>query len=127
MYLSLDIGEKKTGIAVSDESMTIANPKKVVETSELKKELQKLFDVNKYKGIVIGHSTDFSGKDNEIMKKVYSVKTKIEKMLANTNTKIYLHQEIYIHYIYKGSVPDFHLLFLQNLLLISLPYLYFII
>ena len=95
MYLSLDIGEKKTGIAVSDESMTIANPKKVVETSELKKELQKLFDVNKYKGIVIGHSTDFSGKDNEIMKKVYSVKTKIEKMLANTNTKIYLHQEIY--------------------------------
>ena len=54
-----------------------------------------LFKANNYTGVVIGHSTDFSGKDNKIMKKVYSVKTTIEKMLKNTNTKIHLHQEIY--------------------------------
>ncbi len=95
MYLSLDIGEKNTGIAFSDESMTIANPKKVVKTARLKKELQDLFDASNYTGVVIGHSTDFSGKDNEIMGKVYSVKTAIEKMLKNTDTEIHLHQEMY--------------------------------
>ena len=95
MYLSLDVGEKKTGIAVSDESLTIANPKKIIKTKNLKKELQDLFKENKYTGVVIGHSTDFSGKENEIMGKVYSVKAVIEKMLENTNTKVHLHQEIY--------------------------------
>ena len=95
MYLCLDVGEKKTGIAVSDESLTIANPKEVIKTKNLKKELQDLFKEKKYTGVVIGHSTDFSGKENEIMGKVYSVKAVIEKTLENTNTKVHLHQEIY--------------------------------
>ncbi|MFA5987890.1 MAG: Holliday junction resolvase RuvX [Candidatus Paceibacterota bacterium] len=71
-YLGIDYGKKKIGIAMSDDSGRLAFPKDIF-LNEGKKTIGKIAEIieqEKINDVVIGHSTDFGGKDNPIMKEV---------------------------------------------------------
>lgn len=77
-YLGIDYGEKRVGLAISDNKGIIAFPKIVLENNF--KLIQKIFDLckeNKIDVIVLGESKDYEGKDNKINSKIISFKKKL--------------------------------------------------
>lgn len=69
--IGIDVGEKRTGVAISDENGEYAFPKTVLETpSEVTREIITLAHGAEVKTIVLGESKDFGGRSNPIMKKI---------------------------------------------------------
>lgn len=70
-HLGIDYGTKKVGLALSDESGTMAFPHKVVKnTPDLAKQLEELIEREGVGCVVIGHSIDGTGKENAVHAKV---------------------------------------------------------
>lgn len=68
-YLGIDYGEKRVGLAVSDEEGKVAFPLDVLSNDKrLLDRVKKICADEKIESIVIGESKDFGGKDNMIMK-----------------------------------------------------------
>jgi len=68
-YLGIDFGSKRVGLALSDESGTLAFPYSVLKNdTELLTEVDRIVREQKVKLIVMGESKDFSGKDNPVAK-----------------------------------------------------------
>jgi putative Holliday junction resolvase len=83
-YLSIDYGEKKTGIAISDDEGRFAVPYEVAKTNDTL--LSKISAIIKKEGItkvVMGESNDFKGRENKIMKDI----RKFADLLGN-NTSV---------------------------------------
>jgi len=69
-YLGIDYGEKHIGIAVSDETGTLAFPFDTFSNSKtLIDDIKKVVEEKGVGGIVMGESKDFQGKENPIMEK----------------------------------------------------------
>ncbi len=70
-FLGVDYGTKRLGLAVSDEGGVLAFPKKILQNdSALFEKLAAILHEEKIKSIVIGESTDFSGKPNVLASKI---------------------------------------------------------
>lgn len=65
-FVGIDYGQKKTGIALSDDSGTLSFPKVVVPTKELENFLDTLLKEEHIDGFVVGHSVNQKGEDNTI-------------------------------------------------------------
>ena len=64
-FLGIDYGTKRIGVAVSDESGTLAFPKEIIENDALTfKRLGEIITENNVSEIVVGESVDFSGRLN---------------------------------------------------------------
>lgn len=67
-YLGIDYGEKRVGIAVSDEDGIMAFPLDVLSNDKrLTTRIREICKREKAEAIVIGESKDLAGKDNAIM------------------------------------------------------------
>lgn len=72
LFLGIDYGTKRVGIAVSDASGRLAFPKKVVPQSPLLVDVIALYaDEEGAQGIVIGESRDLSGAPNAILPAIH--------------------------------------------------------
>lgn len=81
--LGIDYGEKRVGIALSDESGTMAFPKEVIENNkDLLEKIVSLIKSENVKTVIIGESRDFLGKENPIMKKIRAFKKNLEKSVS---------------------------------------------
>lgn len=70
-YLGVDYGQKKIGIAISNDEATMAFPRDIVPNDEKHIEyIKNLCKSEGIKDIVIGKSVDYEGKDNTIEKHV---------------------------------------------------------
>jgi putative Holliday junction resolvase len=70
--LGIDFGSKRIGVALTDESSSMALPYSVVENSKgALDEILKICKDNNVSKIIIGESKNFKGKDNAIMKSVH--------------------------------------------------------
>ena len=79
-YLAIDYGEKRVGIALSDESGRLAFPKKVLaQDKKLIPALEKMCMEEKIGAIIIGESLDFKNHPNPIMKKILAFKAELAK------------------------------------------------
>ena len=79
-YLGIDYGEKNVGIAVSDDSGSLAFAKTIFNNDkQLLENILKICDEEKVEVIVMGDSFDFSGQPNNIMKGVLKFKKDLEK------------------------------------------------
>lgn len=79
-YAGIDFGSKRVGVALSDETNTLAIPKTVLPNGpELLDGLKKLFAENRVTEAVVGESRDYSGKDNPIMEKIRVFAERLEK------------------------------------------------
>lgn len=80
--MGIDYGSKRVGIALSDESGSIAMPHAVFPNDRtLFREVKSVCDSRKIQAIVMGESKDFKGIDNPIMKQVYAFKAELERDL----------------------------------------------
>ena len=69
--LGIDYGAKRIGIAVSDESRTIAVPHSVVaNTKSAVEDIAAICKKEDIAAVVVGESKDFKGNDNEIMEAI---------------------------------------------------------
>jgi putative Holliday junction resolvase len=80
-YLGIDFGEKRVGIAVSDEDGKFAFPREVlVNDSELLKKIVDLCMKNVVEVVVMGESRDYKGQINTIMWKIDGFRKQLETM-----------------------------------------------
>lgn len=80
--LGIDYGSKRVGIALSDESHTIAVPLAVIPNDRtLFREVRGFCESRGVSGIVMGDSKDARGNDNPIMKEVHAFKAELERDL----------------------------------------------
>jgi putative Holliday junction resolvase len=78
-YLGIDFGEKRIGIAVSDEDGKIAFPNVVLANdSNLMKNIVDLCMKNTVETVVMGESRDYQGQINPIMWKIEGFKKQLE-------------------------------------------------
>ena len=79
-FLGIDFGEKRIGVAISDEAGDFAYPLDVLKNDKYVidkiKQICKKENVGK---IVLGESLDFAGKCNDIMEETDFFKVRIEK------------------------------------------------
>jgi putative Holliday junction resolvase len=87
-YLGVDYGQKKIGIAISDDRASMAFPRDIIINDDKHIEyINHLCDQEEIKDIVIGKSVDYQGKDNSVEKKI----TAFIKIL-NTDKKYIIHR-----------------------------------
>ena len=68
-FLGIDYGEKRVGLAISDESGRMAFPDQTLPNNKnLIGEIASICQKKQIKRVIIGESRDYSGKPNEIMK-----------------------------------------------------------
>ena len=78
-YLGIDFGEKRVGIAVSDEDGKFAFPKVVlINDKDLFKNIVDLCMKNAVETVVMGESRNYQGQINEIMWKIEGFKKQLQ-------------------------------------------------
>jgi len=89
--LGIDYGEKRIGLALSDETFSLAFPHTVILNSKnVVEEIKKVCNENSVSGIVIGDSRDDKGKENEIMIEVRGFAKALEE---ETKLTVFFEQE----------------------------------
>ena len=91
--LSIDMGEKKMGFAVTDMNRVMAMPLEVMRFDHLKHKIEhivKLIEKHKPCGIVIGLPLNMDGTESDQTK---SVHTFVEKLVAVTDLPIFMQDE----------------------------------
>jgi len=78
-FLGIDYGSKKVGLAMSDDEGQIAFPYKIVKNDlELIDSIHNICGHEEVSAIVLGKSTDLSGKPNKIMGSIEEFKQNLE-------------------------------------------------
>ena len=78
-YLGIDFGEKRVGIALTDEDEKFAFPSAVlVNNKELLKNIVDLCMKNAVEVVVMGESRNYQGQINDIMWKIQGFKKQLE-------------------------------------------------
>ncbi len=80
-YLGIDYGTKRIGVAVSDDTGSIAFPLAVVEAGpKALEEVANIARVNNVEMIVIGESLNFKNEPNEVMEDIEQFKADIAEL-----------------------------------------------
>lgn len=81
--MGIDYGEKRIGIALSDESESFAFAHSVVENDRNTiKKIKKIYEENDVGEIILGKSVDYQGRPNPVMKKIEPFKKLLEKEIG---------------------------------------------
>lgn len=83
-FLALDVGSKRIGLAISDDSKTIATPKLVIERQSNVKDFTKIkniIDENQVIALIIGVPNHQS--DNQMSEFVKKFSTNLDEFLSN--------------------------------------------
>mgnify|MGYP001605384029 FL=1 len=81
--MGIDYGEKRIGIALSDESVQFAFPHSVIENSpNTIKKIRIICQENKVGKIILGQSLDYKKQPNPIMEKIDKFKAVLEKEIG---------------------------------------------
>jgi putative Holliday junction resolvase len=90
-YLGIDFGEKRIGLAISDETGKISFPYNVIPNDKkLLESIKKIIEEEEIGEIVMGESKDFKGEPNKIMPKIEEFKKELED---ETGLKVMLEPE----------------------------------
>src|ERR1700734_3745618 len=83
IFLGIDYGTKRVGVAVSDESGRVALPLSVIDHSNLVGDIVRLVTERSIGTIILGESKNFSGVDKPVMADIREFKMKLEHQLKN--------------------------------------------
>jgi putative Holliday junction resolvase len=94
-YLAIDLGDKRTGLAVGDDEVGIASPLRVIEKpitpgDELLSELARAVDEHRPGGLVIGLPLNMDGSEGARAKSVRAFAT---RLAAHAALPIHFHDE----------------------------------
>jgi putative Holliday junction resolvase len=91
-YLGIDFGSKRIGLAISDDTATVAFPYKVLENKkDIIKDIVEIINLEKVIRVIIGESKDSHMKDNPIMELINDFKKKLEA----ENIEVEFHNEFF--------------------------------
>lgn len=76
--IAIDLGTKRTGLAVTDPLKMLANPLETIETGQLITYLKKYFQSEEVETIVLGYPIRLNGQPNEMTSKVLSMKDRLK-------------------------------------------------
>lgn len=83
MILGIDYGEKRVGIALSDQSETLAFPHAVLlNTKTLADDVAALVRKENAGIVVLGYSSNLQGSDNPIMERINAFKKELEGVVG---------------------------------------------
>lgn len=77
--LGIDYGEKRIGLAVSDESFTLARELDILSPVEFWKQILTIIENHQISQIVLGLPLNMSGEETEMTKKIINFKSQILK------------------------------------------------
>jgi putative Holliday junction resolvase len=77
--LAIDLGTKRTGLAVTDPLKILANPLETIESGQLINYLKTYCTKEDVEAIVLGLPTRLNGQDNEMTPRVMKLKGELEK------------------------------------------------
>jgi putative holliday junction resolvase len=77
--LAIDLGTKRTGLAVTDSLKMLANPLETIETGKLIEYIKNYCSKEDVDTLVLGYPTRLDGSDNEMTPRVISMKNRLEK------------------------------------------------
>lgn len=87
--LSIDYGQKRTGIAVTDNMKMIANGLCTVETKSLEEWLKDYMEKEDVDTIVVGMPKQTNGEDSENMKRITPFVNRIKKLYPDKKIEMY--------------------------------------
>ncbi len=91
-YLGIDYGPQKVGLAISDETATIASPYDVwPNDNNLLRRLIELCRDKTVIGVVLGESLDYRREPNAVMKQVHTFR---DKFTNESGLPVVLHDEV---------------------------------
>jgi putative holliday junction resolvase len=76
--LALDLGDKHTGIAISDALKMFAQPYKTIDANNIYSELNKIFEEENIDTVIIGHPKTLRDTKSEQTIKVENIKKELE-------------------------------------------------
>lgn len=82
--LGIDYGEKRIGLAVSDESLTLARELAVISPKEFWQQINQLIREQEISQIVLGWPLNMKGEETEKTEEVESFKLKVESKTGLT-------------------------------------------
>lgn len=77
--LAIDLGTKRTGLAVTDPLKILANPLETIETGQLMAYLKSYCSKEEVEILVLGLPIQLNGQDNEMTPRVLKLKEELEK------------------------------------------------
>ncbi len=77
--LAIDLGTKRTGLAVTDTLKMLANPLETIPTGNLMAYLKNYFAKEEVDTLVLGYPVRLDGSENEMTPKVISLKDRLSK------------------------------------------------
>ena len=90
-FMAIDYGEKRVGLASTDESGSFALPRTVLDNdATLLLKVIRFKEENKIDKIILGESKNYLGEHNLIQKKILEFKTELEQKGA----EVLMHPEI---------------------------------
>lgn len=100
-YLGIDYGAKRIGLALSDKEGNMAFPYKIIKNDlELVDNIHNICGKEEVSAIVLGESTDLSGKPNKIMGSIEEFKRNLEGEL---DLPIYFEKEFMTTVFARGN------------------------
>ncbi len=91
--LGIDYGTKRVGIAISDDTASLAFPKAILSNSHtLLDEIKSIIDSNKVEEIVIGQSLNTEGEENLLMEDIKRFMTHLD---GKVNLPMHLEPEFF--------------------------------
>ena len=87
--LSIDYGQKRTGLAVTDTLQLIANGLDIVETKHLEAYLADYLKREEVETIVVGYPRQTNGEDSENMKRITPFVNRLKKLYPNISIELY--------------------------------------
>ena len=87
--LSIDYGQKRTGLAVTDPLQIIANGLDVVETKHLEKYLADYLAREDVETIVVGYPRQTNGQDSENMKRITPFLGRLRRLYPDKRIELY--------------------------------------
>ena len=82
--IGLDLGSKRIGVSICDESQSIATPYKTINktnTNELIKQLKDIIMENNIKGLIIGNPLNMDGSSGKSAQSIQDISKNISKIL----------------------------------------------
>ena len=87
--LAIDYGQKRTGLAVTDNLQMIANGLATVETKDLEKFIADYVEKEEVSTIVMGKPTQMNGEDSENMKRIEPFFNRLRKLYPDKKIVYY--------------------------------------
>ncbi|SDC60853.1 putative holliday junction resolvase [Algoriphagus faecimaris] len=86
--IAIDLGSKRTGIAVTDSLQMLANPLETIETHKLFDFLKSYFEKEEVETIVLGYPTKLDGRPNEMTPRVNTLQGKLKKAFPDKKIEL---------------------------------------